>query len=453
MKIVVVGGGVVGESLCSELSKEGNDVILIEREEAVLNRIIEKNDITGLVGNGASYENLVEAGVDKNTEIFIAVTEADELNIISCIVAKKLGAKYTIARIRNPEYNMNVKFVREDLGISLMINPEDEAAKNIRNKLKFPNAVSVEAFFSNRVNIIELEISDENRLIGMELKNISNITKEKVIICAVKRNSETFIPRGDFRFERDDRIYVTGSTEAIADFYNKMGYSNEKINSIMIIGGGMISHYLVEKLLRGKKQIKVIDSSEKRTEKLSQKYPEAVIIRGRETDQELLIKEGIGNHDAVVSLTDNDEENIVISMFARNKNKGKVLTKVDSTLFLSILDENKLSSIIVPKKIISDIILRAVRAKLNVAKSSKINALKRFNDTDVEAAVFEITKENRAIEVPLKDLKVIPNFLIACISRNHELIYPGGNDVLKENDKVMIVTTKKGIENFDDGLV
>lgn len=453
MKIVVVGGGVVGESLCNELSKEGNDVILIEKEEEILNKIIEKNDITGLVGSGASYENLIEAGVDKNTEIFIAVTEADELNIISCIIAKKLGAKYTIARIRNPEYNTNIKFVRDELGISLMINPEDEAAKSIRNKLKFPNAISVEAFFSNRVNIIGLELTNDSKLIGLALKDIDVITKEKVIICAVRRNGEISIPTGTFKFEKNDRIYVTGSTEAIADFYSKTGYSSEKINSIMLIGGGMISHYLIEKLLRSKKQIKVIDSSEKRTESLSQKYPEAIVIKGKETDQDLLIKEGIGTHDAVVSLTDNDEENIVISMFARKRNKGKVLTKVNSTLFLSILDENKLSSIIVPKKIIADIILRAVRGKLAAVKSSKMNALRRLYDTDVEAIVFEITKENKAIEVPLKDLKVIPNLIIACILRNHELIYPGGNDVIKENDKVMIITTKRGIESFDDVLI
>lgn len=249
MKIVIVGAGVVGESLCSELSEEGNDVILIEKREEVLNRIIDTNDITGLVGNGASYENLFEAGADK-ADVFIAVTEADELNIISCIIAQKIGAKYTIARVRNPEYSADKKFVREGLGISMMINPEEEAAKSIMNKLKFPNATSVDSIFSNRATILELEITKESSLKGIMLKDLDKVTSEKIIIFIVKRGNEVFIPSGNFVLEEDDSIYVTGTSDAVVKFYNEMGYQHKNINSAMLIGGGTISHYLTERLLK-----------------------------------------------------------------------------------------------------------------------------------------------------------------------------------------------------------
>lgn len=449
MKIIIVGAGVVGEELCKELSESSNDVILIEKDANKLEKVIEANDITGLVGNGANYDNLMEAGVEE-ADVFISVTEADELNIIACIMAKKLGAKYTIARVRNPEYNTDVKFVRRELGISLMINPEAEAAKRIINKLKFPNASNVEAFFSNRANIIELLITEHSKLIGLEIKDIENIIKEKVIICVVKRGESIFIPKGDFVLEKDDRIYVTGTNEAVSEFYNEMGYKNKNINSVMIVGGGIIPHYLTEKLLKSKKQVKIIESSKKRLESLSQKYPNAIVIKGNETDQEFLISEGLKNHDAIVAATDNDEENLVISMFARTINSGKIITKMSKTLLLPILNEENFSPI-VPKKIISDIIIRVVRAKLNV-KSSTMNSLRRLFDTGVESIIFEIGEDSKAINIPLKELKVIPDLIIACILRDEKLIYPGGNDIIKPHDKVMIITLKS-LEDFDEILV
>ena len=291
MKIVIVGAGVVGEALCSELSEINNDVILIEKEEDILNKVIEKNDITGLAGNGASYENLLEAGVD-SADIFIAVTEADELNIISCIMAKKLGAKYTIARVRNPEYTTNMRFVREELGISMMINPEEEAAKTIMNTLKFPNAESVDTFFSNRANILELVIEKDSQLSGMQLKNMDSRSEDKVIICIVERGKEIIIPTGDFILAENDTIYVTGTNDAVTNFYDKMGYKkNKDIKSVMLIGGGTLSHYLLKKLIRRKKQVKVIEEERETAKKLSNSYLNAIVVKGDETDQELLLKE------------------------------------------------------------------------------------------------------------------------------------------------------------------
>ena len=450
MKIVIVGAGVVGEALCIELSQINNDVILIERSEEILNKIIEKSDITGLVGNGASYENLLEAGAD-TADMFIAVTEADELNIISCIMAKKLGAKYTIARVRNPEYSTNMRFVREELGISLMMNPEAEASKSIMNILKFPNATGVDSFFSNRANIMELVISKGSQLVGSKLKDLEINSRDKVIICIVERGEEVIITTGDFIMEENDTIYVTGTNDAVTNFYDKMGYKNKDINSVMIIGGGTVAHYLTERLLKRKKQVKIIERNKEKVENLSNSYPNAVVIKGDETDQEFLLNEGIGNYDAVIALTDKDEENTVISMFAKSVNSGKIITKMNRTLLLPLFEKHEFSTAIVPKKLISDIIIRIVRSKLN-AKGSTMSTLYRFCDNRVEAIVFEIKESSKSIGIPLKNLEMFPNILLAGILRGEEVIYPGGNDMIEVNDKVMVVTTRKGVEDFDDIL-
>ena len=257
MKIVIAGAGVVGESLCSELSAEGNDVILIEKEEKILNKLVETYDITGLVGNGASYETLLEAGTD-TADIFIAATESDELNIISSIIAKKLGTKFTIARVRNPEYSSNMQFVREGLGISLMINPEQETAKSIANKLMFPVALSVENFFGQRAGFISIRVQKDNFLNGMQLKELEFSSKDKVIICTVRRGEDVFIPSGDFTILEGDIVHIAGSKEAVHKFYDKIEKSNLKIDSALLVGGGTISHYLIGKLLENKIKVKVI---------------------------------------------------------------------------------------------------------------------------------------------------------------------------------------------------
>ena len=451
MKIVIAGAGVVGESLCSELSEVGNDVILIEKEEKVLNKLMENYDITGMVGNGASYETLLEAGAD-SADIFIAATESDELNIISSIIAKKIGAKFTIARVRNPEYTTNMRFVREELGISMMINPEEEAAKTIMNTLKFPNAESVDTFFSNRANILELVIEKDSQLSGMQLKNMDSRSEDKVIICIVERGKEIIIPTGDFILAENDTIYVTGTNDAVTNFYDKMGYKkNKDIKSVMLIGGGTLSHYLLKKLIRRKKQVKVIEEERETAKKLSNSYLNAIVVKGDETDQELLLNEGIEKYDAVIAATDNDEENMVLSMFAKSVSSGKIITQMNRTLLLPILEKYEFCTPIVPKKVISDIIIRVVRSKMNI-KGSKMNTLHRFGDNRVEAIVFEINEKSKSIGIPLKDLEILPEVIIAGILRREELTYPGGNDTIEVNDKVMIITTRKGVEDFDDIL-
>ena len=449
MKIVIAGAGVVGESLCSELSAEGNDVILIEKEEKILNKIVENYDITGLVGNGASYETLLEAGTD-TADIFIAATESDELNIISSIVAKKIGTKFTIARVRNPEYSSNMQFVRKELGISFMINPELEAAKSIANKLMFPFALSVENFFGQRAGFISIRVQKDNFLNGMQLKELEFSSKDKVIICTVRRGEDVFIPSGDFTILEGDIVHIAGSKESVHKFYDKIEKSNLKIDSALLVGGGTISHYLIGKLLENKIKVKVIENNKERAEKLSESYPKAIVIRGDEADQEFLIQEGINNYDSTVILTDSDEENTVITMFVNSITNSKLITKMNRTLMLSILEKNTRTSTVVPKKVISDMIISVVRSKTNM-RGSTMSFLYRL-ESQVEFITFEINKNSRAIDISLKDLKIKKGTLIASILRDGKMIFPGGNDAIKINDSVMVVTTASSIEDFDDIL-
>ena len=449
MKIVIAGAGVVGESLCSELSAEGNDVILIEKVEKILNRLVETYDITGLVGNGASYETLLEAGTD-TADIFIAATESDELNIISSIIAKKLGTKFTIARVRNPEYSSNMQFVREGLGISLMINPEQETAKSIANKLMFPVALSVENFFGQRAGFISIRVQKDNFLNGMQLKELEFSSKDKVIICTVRRGEDVFIPSGDFTILEGDIVHIAGSKEAVHKFYDKIEKSNLKIDSALLVGGGTISHYLIGKLLENKIKVKVIENNKERAEKLSESYPKAIVIRGDEADQEFLMQEGINNYDSTVILTDSDEENTVITMFVNSITNSKLITKMNRTLMLSILEKNTRTSTVVPKKVISDMIISVVRSKTNM-RGSTMSFLYRL-ESQVEFITFEINKNSRAIDISLKDLKIKKGTLIASILRDGKMIFPGGNDAIKINDSVIVVTTASSIEDFDDIL-
>ena len=449
MKIVIAGAGVVGESLCSELSAEGNDVILIEKEEKILNKLVETYDITGLVGNGASYETLLEAGTD-TADIFIAATESDELNIISSIIAKKLGTKFTIARVRNPEYSSNMQFVREGLGISLMINPEQETAKSIANKLMFPVALSVENFFGQRAGFISIRVQKDNFLNGMQLKELEFSSKDKVIICTVRRGEDVFIPSGDFTILEGDIVHIAGSKEAVHKFYDKIEKSNLKIDSALLVGGGTISHYLIGKLLENKIKVKVIENNKERAEKLSESYPKAIVIRGDEADQEFLMQEGINNYDSTVILTDSDEENTVITMFVNSITNSKLITKMNRTLMLSILEKNTRTSTVVPKKVMSDMIISVVRSKTNM-RGSTMSFLYRL-ESQVEFITFEINKNSRAIDISLKDLKIKKGTLIASILRDGKMIFPGGNDAIKINDSVMVVTTASSIEDFDDIL-
>ncbi|WP_028274340.1 Trk system potassium transporter TrkA [Atopococcus tabaci] len=449
MNIVIAGGGKVGEVLCRELSIEGNDIVLIEKKPDRLERIINKNDITGLAGNGANYDNLVEAGV-QNCDIFIAVTPEDEVNIIAAIIAKKLGAAYTIARVRNPEYAGHMNFVRESLGISLMINPEMEAAKDISKVIRFPEALSVEQFVNGKVSIVEVEVKSRGRLADTSLWQFRQEYGD-VLVCAVARNNETFIPSGDTVLRENDRIFVTGSRKDLTRFYRKSGYKEEKIRSALIVGGGRVAYYLIRMLSELKIELKVIEINHEKAQRLSEAFPRTVIIEGDGTDQEFLKEERVDQYDSVVSLTGVDEENILISLYAASLGTKKVITKVSRTDLLRILGNVGLQSIITPKRIIASEIIRFVRS-LGNTRGSNVEALFRIADNEVEALQFHVKSESKVVGVPLKRLETKQNLLVAYIIRRHKLIFPSGDDSIRAGDRVIVVTTHKTFDDIDDIL-
>ena len=343
-----------------------------------------------------------------------------------------------------------MQFVRKELGISFMINPEQETAKSIANKLMFPVALSVENFFGQRAGFISIRVQKDNFLNGMQLKELEFSSKDKVIICTVRRGEDVFIPSGDFTILEGDIVHIAGSKEAVHKFYDKIEKSNLKIDSALLVGGGTISHYLIGKLLENKIKVKVIENNKERAEKLSESYPKAIVIRGDEADQEFLMQEGINNYDSTVILTDSDEENTVITMFVNSITNSKLITKMNRTLMLSILEKNTRTSTVVPKKVISDMIISVVRSKTNM-RGSTMSFLYRL-ESQVEFITFEINKNSRAIDISLKDLKIKKGTLIASILRDGKMIFPGGNDAIKINDSVMVVTTASSIEDFDDIL-
>lgn len=450
MKIVIVGAGKVGEVLCKDLSSEGYDIVLIETDKDRMEDIIDMADITGLVGNGASHDIQIEAGVE-DTDIFIAVTEHDEINIIASIIAKKLGAKHTIARVRSPEYSDNVNFAQKELGITLMVNPERESAKAIMDILKFPSAYNVDTFMQGKVNIVEFLVQENSPMENLALKDIK-VTDEKMLICAVYREGKAYIPNGDFVIKSGDRIHVTGTVKSINEFIINCNYSTKPIRSVLIVGGGEMSYYLTGELLSKKIRVKLIEVNEERAEYLSQAFPNAIIIYADGTDHEVLLQQRIETYDAVISSTTIDEENIVLSMFAESVGIEKNIVKISRNTLKPIAERIGLDSVITPKKIIADFIIKYVRSTLN-KKGSRVENLHRIVNDEIEAIQFHITEESDAIEIPLKDLKTKPGVLVACIRRGEKIIFPGGDDFVIVGDRVLVVTGKKYFDEFDDILV
>ncbi len=449
MKIIIAGGGKVGSVLCAELSIENNDIILIEQDEIILENMISTHDISGVVGNGASYDVLVEAGVE-TCDIFIAVTPEDEVNIMACILAKNLGARYTIARVRNPEYSTHLDYMRESLGVNLMINPELESARTIARIIKFPTVLSIQLFANDRVELIEIEALINSPLDGLLIQDFRDRYGD-LLVAAIRHNDEIIIPSGQNKILNGDRIYVIGKRENIRGFYKKIGSRRHRIDSVLIIGGGRLTYYLLDLLEKIHMNIKVIERNRKVAEELSAAFPKLEVILGDGTDQQILQREGLANYDAFISLTGVDEENILASLFATQLEVEKVVTKVNRELLLKILHQEGMNTVVTPKRVIANTILRFVRSLSNTSVSD-VEALYRLADNQAEAIQFRVKGTSKVIESTIEKLSTKPNLLIAAIIRQGNLIIPGGQDRIKENDQVIIVTKEKNFDDIDDIL-
>ena len=449
MKIVIAGGGKVGSVLCTELSTEEHDIILIEKNAATLDALINKNDISGIVGNGASYDIQQEAGVD-TCDLFIAVTPQDELNMIACILAKKLGAKYTIARVRNPEYSHHFDYVRERLGVNMMINPEFESARSISRIVKFPTVLSVQSFANNQVELIEVEVHEQTILENLSLNDFRK-QFGNVLVGAIQRGPELIIPSGSDKILNGDYIFVLGEKQIIRKFYKKIRPHKNNVNSVLIIGGGRITYYLIDLLKEYRMNIKVIEQNQTIAEELSAAYPNIDVILGDGTDQEFLQQEGIENYHAFISLTGVDEENIVASLYAAQQKVGKVITKVNREILLKIFDTLEMEAIITPKRVIANSILRFVRSFGNPSVSD-VEALYRIADNAAEAIQFKVKATSKTRNIPLEQLQTKEGILIAYIIRDKQLLIPSGKDEIKENDHVIVITKEKRFDDIDDIL-
>ncbi|EJN93314.1 Trk system potassium transporter TrkA [Streptococcus ratti] len=449
MKIIVVGGGKVGKALCRSLVDEKHDVILIEENETVLNHVTKRLDIMGIAGNGANFRILEQADI-QNCDIFIAITDKDEVNMVAAVLAKKMGAKETIVRVRNPEYS-NAYFKNKNfLGFSLVVNPELLTARYIANMVDFPNALSVEHFVSGRVMLMEFKILDSNKLCQMSLnqfrKKFSNI-----VICAIERKHELIIPDGDDIIQPGDKIFVTGNRIDMIHFHNFV--KNKMIKSLMIIGAGRIAYYLLNILKATNRhlQVKVIEVDPKKAELFSQEFPHIHVVQGDGTAKDILLEESAANYDAIATLTGVDEENIIASMFLETLGVQKNITKVNRTSLLEIINPEQFSSIITPKNIAVDSMMHFIRGRVN-AQDSNLDALHHVANGRIETLQFEIRQANKMAGKTLSSLKLKSDVLIAAIIRRGKTIFPTGDDVFEVGDKIVVITLRKNITHIYDLL-
>lgn len=451
MKIVVIGDGKVGRSIIENTVLEGHVVTAIDTNPKNIEDLVNSYDIMGICGNGVNYQVQKSAGVDK-ADLVVAATVSDEVNILACLVAKKLGAEATIARVRNFEYSNQTNIFQSDLGITMAFNPESAAADEIVKILNFPEAIRVDSFNNGRFNLVELSISSNSDLVGKSLIEIKNQYQLDLLVCAVLRDGEVYIPNGSFTLKAKDKIYVTSSTKAVLrTFLNKTGIIESKLKDVLIIGGGKISAYLGAALVKNKYNVKIIEKDYEKCKALSSLLDQVEIIHGDGSDQNLLMEEGLEQSDAIVCLTGSDEENIVISMFASLKNVKKIITKVNRAPLAKLMDSVTEASIISPKEIVASKVVSYVRA-YNNSRGSNVITLYKLVDGKVEALEFKAKEHKKLTNIPLKNLKLKKNILIAGIVRNGEAIIPNGNDYIAVDDNVIVVSTNPYLDDLMDIL-
>ncbi len=450
MKIIIVGCGKVGTTLAEQLNNEGHDITLIDKNAAVLNAISERIDVMGIVGNGAVYNVQMEAGI-QDTDLLIATTNSDELNMLCCLIAKKAGDCHTIARIRNPEYNTEIGYIREELGLSMAINPEMAAAMEVSRLIRFPSAIKIDTFAKGRIEILKIIVPEHSVLHNLKVKNVSARLHCNVLICAVERGDDVVIPSGDFELKTGDKIHFIAPPNETYDFFKHVGIENNSVKSVMFVGGGKITYYVAKLLEDTRIKIKIIEQNAERCNELSELLPRAMIIHGDGSDQQLLLQEGIRQVEAFASLTGFDEENIMLSLYAASQSKAKLITKVNKIAFENIIESLNLGSVIYPKLITSDSILQYVRAMQN-SMGSNVETLYKIVANRAEALEFRVTNEPAIIGKSLEELQLKDNLLVACINRNGKIISPRGKDFLKVGDTVIIVTTMTGLNDLKDIL-
>ncbi|MBR4292275.1 MAG: Trk system potassium transporter TrkA [Clostridia bacterium] len=450
MKIVVIGLGKIGLTLTEYLSKEGNDVTVVDTDPAVVESAVNSFDVMGVTGNGVNYSVQLEAGV-KTADIMIAMTSTDEMNMLCCLVAKKVGVKHTIARIRDPEYSSQFMFMLDEMGLDMVVNPEMESAREIARSLRFPAAIKIDTFAKGRVDLVEMKISQGSILDGIKVFELQKKLNVKLLVCAVLRGDEVFIPSGHFTLMAGDRIHFTASHSELVLFFKTVDKERMRTKRVFLIGGGRIAYYLSDQLLEIGMSVKIVEKDKKRALELSELLPKADIVYGDATDQELLAEENFDSADTCVALTGVDEENMILSMYANQRQIKKVITKVNKPSLVGILKDVGLDTVISPKQITTNMILSYVRA-MNNSGASSIKTLYKLVDDRVEALEFYVSENSDVTDKPLRELSLKKNMLISCIIRQNAIIIPGGNDSIKVGDSVVVVTANENLSVLDDIL-
>ena len=391
MKIIVLGAGKVGKTLIKHMSNEDHDIIVVDQNATKVEEVVNQYDVIGVVDNGGSYDILMEAGAE-DANLIICVTTSDELNILAGLMAKKMGTRHTIARVRNPDYSSQRDFMRNQLGFSMIVNPELEAASEIRRVLSFPSAVKVDTFSRGKVELAEFFVEDQSRLKGIELNQLHKITKTNILVCAVSHNEDVIIPDGNYAIKPGNHLYITGTHRDLSRFCLDIGVITNRIKNVIIVGGGKIAYYLSKQLSTQGIKVKIIEKDKNRCQILAEKLPYVTIIHGDGSDDELLNEEGIENTDAVLALTGLDEENIVLSLSAKSLYHKKTIAKVTRMNYTGLSDVLKVDSIVAPKKIVASQIIRYVRAKMTKDHDSAVKTLYKIVDGEVEAVEFKVTE-------------------------------------------------------------
>ena len=451
MKIIVLGAGKVGKTLIKHMSNEDHDIIVVDQNATKVEEVVNQYDVIGVVGNGGSYDILMEAGAE-DANLIICVTASDELNILAGLVAKKMGTRHTIARVRNPDYSSQRDFMRNQLGFSMIVNPELEAASEIRRVLSFPSAVKVDTFSRGKVELAEFFVEDHSRLNGVELNQLHKITKTNILVCAVSHNEDVIIPDGNYAIKPGDHLYITGTHRDLSKFCLDIGVITSRIKNVIIIGGGKIAYYLSKQLSTQGIKVKIIEKDKNRCQVLAEKLPYVTIIHGDGSDDELLNEEGIENTDAVLALTGLDEENIVLSLSAKSLYHKKTIAKVTRMNYTGLSDVLKVDSIVAPKKIVASQIIRYVRAKMNKDHDSAVKTLYKIVDGEVEAVEFKVTEHFKFLHKTLNEMKIKEHVLVAAIIRDNEVIVPKGNTTMELNDYVIIVSRGEIMKSLNDML-
>lgn len=450
LSIIIVGCGKVGSTLVERLSNEGHDITIIDQNRDRILELTNYYDVMGVTGNGASYSIQKEAGIHQ-ADLIIAVTHSDELNLLCCTIAKQVGECAAIARVRTPDYSLEATYLRDKLGLAMIINPELEASKEVARLLYLPTALEINSFAHGRAELIKFKLPEGNMLDGMTIAALRKKLDCEMLICAIERDGNVSIPDGDFPMTHGDIISFVATRQAAKDFFSHIGFKTNQVKDTMIIGGGKASYYLAKQLLQMGIHVKIIESSREKCEELSILLPKAIIINGDGTDQELLMEEGIDHVESFVPLTGIDEENVMLTLYARQVSNAKVITKINRMTFNSVINNLDLGSVVYPRYITSEAIIAYVRAK-KASMNSNVETLYHMFNEKAEAIEFRVNEKSEVTGIPLMDLPLKKNLLICCISRNGNVIIPSGKDHIQIGDTVMLVTTHTGFNDIQDIL-